>query len=81
MTCKDNCLHYEVCGVLDEGGQVPILDANFCGCFKEKSNYAEVVRCKDCVSYNQYGECEHWQDEYRCPERDENDFCSDAERR
>lgn len=33
MKCKD-CIHYEVCKALDEGGQAPILTPDTCGCFK-----------------------------------------------
>ncbi len=55
MTCKD-CLYCEVCKDrvaqlgydFDENGQIPS-----CGCgvghgFRNKADFVEVVRCKDC---------------------------------
>ena len=37
MTCK-NCLHYELCDVLDENEQL-IKDANICVCYCDKSEW------------------------------------------
>ena len=57
MTCKENCIHFIVCeGVYCFFGKA---DAETqCKYFKNKADYVEVVRCKDCGSYNKhYGEC------------------------
>ena len=66
MTCKD-CMHYEVCNALDEGGQVKILVPSQCGYFKDKTKYIELpckvgdevyviknnkIHTKDIVYYN-----------------------------
>ena len=41
MTCKD-CLYYSSCNIA-------YLDPNdICEDFKNKNNFVEVVRCKDC---------------------------------
>ena len=65
MTCKD-CIHFEVCdsgrhigeyieddGVYSEGVE------NDCASFKNKADYAEVVRCKDCIHYVPDSELDH----------------------
>lgn len=41
MTCK-NCIHDRVCPHLKD------TEAEKCGAYTDKANYAEVVRCKDC---------------------------------
>jgi hypothetical protein len=40
-TCN-NCLHRELCNVHG------YIDADECACFKNKADFVEVVRCKDC---------------------------------
>lgn len=46
MTCKD-CIHYEVCQYhITEETEMTV---NECGKFKNKADFVEVVRCKDCV--------------------------------
>ena len=52
MTCKD-CIHERVCDALIKQG-LPEADGKypaeaFCFEFKNKSDYAKVVRCKDCT--------------------------------
>ena len=43
--CKD-CIHYDVCGYhIDEETDMTIAE---CGKLKNKADYVEVVRCKDC---------------------------------
>lgn len=45
MTCKD-CVHYEVCQYhIDEETDMTVTES---GKFKNKADYVEVVRCKDC---------------------------------
>lgn len=43
------------------------------------ADVVEVVRCKDCVHY-QDGECNHFGYYTYAPEVDDNDFCSYGER-
>ena len=50
MTCKD-CISYNVC----EWGQ---LYETPCVKFKNKTDFVEVVRCKDCdISHNRWTGC------------------------
>ena len=56
MTCKD-CIHEDVCkDRLAKQGYTMYSDKNLiveeCGYFKNKADFAEVVRCKDCVHYD-----------------------------
>ena len=45
MTCKD-CIHYDVCQYhIDEETEMTV---NECDHFKNKADFVEVVRCKDC---------------------------------
>ena len=58
MTCKD-CVHYEVCKehlieCAEYGEAERIL--NPCAKFKNKTDFVEVVKCKDCVSFAYYKE-------------------------
>ena len=87
MTCKD-CIHYEVCATKEEkislATKVKELVADNFTCFKNKADFVEVVRCKDC----KYGElddpalpnqrfCRH----NGCDWNNENHFCSYGERK
>ena len=70
MTCKD-CISYEVC----ENGQ---LFETPCVHYKNKADFAEVVRCKECKHFcyieNDRGKClRHIV--FMCS----NDFCSYGE--
>lgn len=56
MTCKD-CIHYEVCKdtVSDENWREDtpkeikeMFSPNGCEYFKNKADFVEIVRCKDC---------------------------------
>ena len=73
MTCKD-CIHYELCQHhIDEETS---LSASRCRRFKNKADFVEVVRCKDCTEWDEKEcECSHWYG-FR-----ENDFCSYGEKR
>lgn len=70
MTCKE-CICYEVC----ENGQ---LFETPCVHYKNKADFVEVVRCKDCERVNKY------KDRYFCSadnyEMDSDDFCSCGKR-
>ena len=74
MTCKD-CIHYDVCELADF---CPHLN-NPCRKFKNKADFVEVVRCKDCTRVKKYKElyfcsCDNTQMEAY-------DFCSYGERK
>ena len=45
-TCKQ-CLHEELCNI--QG----YADADDCCCYKDKADFVEVVRCKDCPHQEQ----------------------------
>ena len=48
-TCKD-CLHYEVCDRFTAPNET-YPEVGGCRCFKNKADYAPVVRCKDCAYF------------------------------
>lgn len=50
MTCND-CIYYEVCplGLAIKGSTGTCLK------FKNKADFVEVIRCKDCKHYKSYG--------------------------
>lgn len=71
-TCKD-CLHIDVCKDYASYDKDSIIS---CDNFKPKSDYAPVVRCKDCTEWDEKEmECSLWYG-FR-----ENDFCSYGERK
>ena len=76
MTCKD-CIHYEPCyeygNILDPlGGGVK------CDSFKNKADFVEVVRCKDCkFLIQEESTCAICTHDIVYPD----DFCSYGERR
>lgn len=80
MTCKD-CIHYDVC-LPNSAAYGHKLKP--CSKFKNKADFVEVVRCKDCKHYKPYdkpvedfdGKCT-----VRECETDENEFCSYGERK
>lgn len=47
MTCKDDCLHYEVCYHIEHYGRHMETEEP-CGGFKNKADFIEVVRCSKC---------------------------------
>lgn len=85
-TCKD-CLHFDACESLLKGMGYTVdgdgYDADKrCDTFKEKSKYAEVVRCNDCDFRAFDDVCQ----EYYCNSAygingaiTDNDFCSYGE--
>lgn len=90
MTCKDDCIHYNVCNYhIDEETPFEVTE---CNNFKNKADFVEVVRCKDCKYYNPnysrfesdtpYNRCEHpaQQFDVECYdmwlETNPDDFCS-----
>lgn len=77
-SCKD-CVHYEVCKFL---GNLYSEDEG-CRHFKPKSRFVEVVRCKECTSWQRKigfidspnGHCF-----YHCEDTNQYDFCSYGEK-
>ena len=51
MNCK-KCIHFNVCPKAKNPENYAIQG---CKDFKDKENYAEIVRCKDCQFYIPYG--------------------------
>lgn len=51
MSCKD-CIHEKVCGYYAEFED----EADDCPHFKNKADFVEVVRCKDCNKFIEKGE-------------------------
>jgi hypothetical protein len=95
MTCKD-CIHYEACKAIftfafnKKLSDKVIGNAAECDHFKNKADFVEVVRCKDCKCYIPDSELDH--NEYPNPLEadglcenidkytDETDFCCYGER-
>ena len=46
-SCKD-CIHDELCDTLAVESGIPFVNPNTCEHFKNKADFVEVVRCKDC---------------------------------
>ena len=80
-TCKD-CLHIDVCKDYASYDKDSIIS---CDNFKNKADYVEVVRCKDCKKFMPYeweehkGDCEEFSELNCCLYED--DFCSYGERK
>lgn len=90
MTLCEKCIHREVCnirGCHDENDERALT---YCADFKNKADFVEVVRCKDCEYYSSVtkysGEPMHYG--YCCNTHDsvlgnrhryEGDFCSYGE--
>lgn len=81
-SCK-NCIHRDFCNIHG------YIDADECGCFKDKADFVEVVRCKDCKHFDStqyFGEkIKYCQMHTNSAEDDfcrmeDNDFCSYGER-
>ena len=90
MTCKD-CLHYDAC--LDNQGCGEfefVTNVNYedmkewCGAFKNKADFVEVVRCKDCKNHYWEQEPCHGKIRYFCHRTNlqtgRYSFCSYGER-
>ena len=74
MTCKD-CIHYDVC---EDSQLCEVCTIIACGGFKNKADFVEVVRCKDCIHANDDGTiCRHSAGRAVEPEH----FCSYGERK
>ena len=62
MICKD-CIHFEVCGFTSITGKTMEKD---CKQFKNKADFVEIVRCKDCKSHSCEQEPEHGKTTHLC---------------
>ena len=83
----EKCIHYDVCLLHEDNFIDDVAKNGFCGKFKNKAEFGEVVRCKDC-SY-----CQNASQGYLCLRilnitdgmhfvyNKPNDFCSYGERR
>ena len=81
MTCKE-CIHYDVCVIVQYSTEDYDHHTEYgCEDFKNKADYVEVVRCKDCKHWI------YWADEKRCScdlhhiRTHRDDFCSYGERK
>lgn len=50
----EKCIHYDVCLLHEDNFIDDVAKNGFCGKFKNKSDFVEVVRCKDCKHCWQY---------------------------
>ena len=88
MTCKD-CIHERVCLALIKKG-LPYADGKypaeaFCMTFRNKADFVEVVRCKNCKHSREQDKVFGITD-YKCSKHNVSclspyDFCSYGERR
>ena len=82
MTCKD-CVHYKACKDMYSGYSLYFDVCDFTpdcidmGLFKNKADFVEVVRCKDCRHFDGEG-CLKTHGEF---EPNPIDYCSYGERR
>ena len=86
MACKD-CLHCEICidylAKCAEHGEAERIN-NLCAKFKNKADFVEVVRCKDCKFSHEDYFGQWWCRKNLREEtlvKDENYFCSYGERK
>ena len=85
MTCKD-CLHYDVCVIVQYSSKEYDHYTEFgCEDFKDKADFVEVVRCKDCRHghWNQetlFGRCVDFCD-FTDLRIDKDHYCSYGERK
>ena len=80
MTCKENCLYYEACiGWVEPEELMEHNKPESCKTFKNKADFVEVVRCKDCKhrSTDDFRSFYCRKDDVACKD---DDFCSDGER-
>lgn len=84
-SCKD-CVCHLVCGIYAPDFNDILANGARCPAFKKETDFAEVVRCKDCKHATFYS-CKNdacYQGiicEYRIATGDENFFCACGERR
>ena len=84
--CKD-CVHYETCSEWNKKFiDLRIKEQSVCNRFKNKADFVEVVRCKDCKKWTKEHTCKEFTAD-RSPLRgkvtfvtEPDDFCSYGER-
>ena len=72
-TCGD-CIHADICEHLPSLPLFHRKNEAHCVTFKDKADYVEVVRCKDCKHHYE-------NDDFICIGVKDDDFCSYGERR
>ena len=80
MTCKD-CVCYEKCKSSRLDFAESANPTHICKYFKNKADFVEVVRCKDCRYRDEMCMCSHPKQEGILPLTYPLDFCSYGERR
>lgn len=88
MSCYD-CIHCDRCSDFESGFSAHCADVSKCKHFRNKADFVEVVRCKDCKYF--IGEHKNGQGICCCGIKDTNynaefypyadDFCNYGERR
>ena len=83
MTKCGDCIYYPICEQwVEESETFPEIEGG-CKVFKSKSDFVEVVRCKDCQYFTEgmaVGMCKRIEDKPIIPCRFDH-FCSYGERR
>jgi hypothetical protein len=54
----ERCIHYDVCLLHEDNFIDDVAKNGFCGKFKNKADFEEVVRCMNC-KHNDNGDCIH----------------------
>ena len=82
MSCYD-CIHCDRCSDFESGFSAHCVNVSKCKHFRNKADFVEVVRCKDCKYWEEeegFGMfCSHWAS--MLTESQPDDFCSCGERR
>ena len=74
MIC-DKCIHKKVC-------TVQLYKAvESCDRFEDKNDYAKVVRCKDCVFWEECGRCNGIENGLHYEYTEPTDYCSYGKRK
>lgn len=92
MSFCENCIHYEMCDWHE-----PMIPDNIitffphnedCALFKNKADYVEVIRCKDCakgrvkfIKNEKYIVCQLYRYDDKRQYKDEMEFCSSGARK
>lgn len=51
-TCED-CIHYNLCKALNDGGQVKLLSPEECDCFEDKADFVKFEDRSNFVKYDE----------------------------
>ena len=78
-SCYD-CIHCDVCSGIG-ACSYHCSDVTKCKYFKNKEDFVEVVRCKNChYLNNDYWHCDFWSDENYILYPDSKHFCGNSRR-